>query len=338
MTGNWTYNRLPTLHKFKHGQHTTDLSTNDKSQDTLGLLDAQDSQIPLRRLSSSQYALSDPSPSTSQYDPTHQHGGHPDSSSRKSFESSELSATGSSTKKSKNLFRRRPLPKYLRGSIKRHAAADVEPARVGRGIWKDQLLSDRSFRTMAATMSVLALGMIILVACNIEHIVKRNNLGSTSVGGKTDSCKRVTHTNTALLLLINICATMVLGMSNTYQQIVTSLKISDLKHALSKFGDSRVGTNSPFNIRHKEYGRKRAWAAWFLLILTSMPVHFLANSLIGPSYTQELPEVVEFNSMVSLPSNTDLEGEGYLSSRLSFPCWSAFRYETSGDLTVRDQY
>ena len=53
----------------------------------------------------------------------------------------------------KNLHRRRPLPD-LRGSVRRHAAADFEPTRIGRGIWKDQLLSDRSFRTMAALMNV----------------------------------------------------------------------------------------------------------------------------------------------------------------------------------------
>ncbi|CAN9109107.1 unnamed protein product [Alternaria alternata] len=315
MAKNWSYDRLLTPHVFRHDQDITELSVNDEFRDTIGLLHAQDSQMPLRRLSSSQYAPSDPSPYLPQYDSTQQHNG-PDSSSRKSSESFRSTATGSSTTKLKNLLRRRPLPKYLRGSIRRHAAADIEPARVGRGIWKDQLLSDRSFRTMAMTMSALALGMIILIACNIKHIVNRTNVGSTSVGGEPDSCKRVTHTNTACLLFINVCATMVLGMSNTYQQIVTSLKISDLRYALSKFGDSRVGTNSPLNIQHKEKGKKRAWAAWFLLIFTSMPVHFLANSLIGPSYTQELPEVVEF-SPVDLPelnvtSLRDLSGGFYI--------------------------
>lgn len=132
------------------------------------------------------------------------------------------------------------------------------------------------------------------------------------------------------------------GMSNTYQQIVTSLRISDLKYALSKFGDSRVGTNSPLNIRHKEKGRKRAWAAWFLLIFTSMPVHFLANSLIGPSYTQVLPEVVEFNPVdlpgLNVTSLSDLSDGYYLNGDLSFPCWSAFRYESDDEISFCGQY
>jgi hypothetical protein len=187
---------------------------------------------------------------------------------------------------------------------------------------------------MAAMMTVFAIGMVIVVCSYATEFGNRSNRNTTSVGGATKSCKSVTHTNTALLLLINVCATMILGMSNTYQQLVTSLKISDLKHVLSKFGDSRVGTNSPFCINHKKDGKKIAWASWFLLICTSMPVHFLANSLIGPTYTQELPTIVEFNA-VEVQRNTSYYSS-YLSSytktsgpsledSMSFPCWSAFR-------------
>jgi hypothetical protein len=183
---------------------------------------------------------------------------------------------------------------------------------------------------MAALTTAFAIAMVTLVISYAKVFATRANRNTSSVGGETQSCKDVTHTNTALLLLINVCATMVLGMSNTYQQIVTSLDISDLKHALSVFGDSRVGTNSPFSIKHKKEGKKRAWAAWTLLVVTSMPIHFLANSLIGPSYTQELPKVVEY-STVANPSNwtqmkafADASGAS-VDARLSYPCWSAFR-------------
>ncbi|KAJ4366300.1 hypothetical protein N0V83_007936 [Neocucurbitaria cava] len=125
---------------------------------------------------------------------------------------------------------------------------------------------------------------------------------------------------------------MVLGMSNTYQQLVTSLKVSDIKYVLSKFGDSRVGTNSPFSINHKQDGKKRAWSAWVLLILTSMPVHFLANSLIGPSYIQKLPEIVEYKETANLTSSYSyMNSEDYserIHNMMSFPCWSAFRTGT----------
>lgn len=71
-----------------------------------------------------------------------------------------------------------------------------------------------------------------------------------------------------------------------------SVTTSNLKYALSKFGNSRVGTNSLFCIKHKKEGRKRVWTSWLFLILTSLPVHFSANSLIGPSYTKEVPAVI----------------------------------------------
>jgi hypothetical protein len=187
---------------------------------------------------------------------------------------------------------------------------------------------------MAALMTAFAIGMIVVVVSYTEAFRTRANRNTSSVGGEPQSCKAVTHTNTALLLLINVCATMVLGMSNTFQQLVTSLHVTDLKHALSKFGDSRVGTNSPFSIKHKKEGKKRAWASWFLLIFTSMPVHFLANSLIGPSYTQELPTVVTFDMMADTQNNYSSIASAYrgdgeeILSRGSFTCWSAFRTGT----------
>jgi hypothetical protein len=198
-----------------------------------------------------------------------------------SFDSfnSGISTTSSfeKLKKLSNRIRRKPLPRYLRGSIRMHPAADIEPSRVGKGVWKDQLLIDRSIRGMAALMTLLAIGMIILIALYADHFRDRANSNTTSVGGDASSCETVTRTNTACLLLINVCATMILGMSNTYQQLVTSLTITDIKHVLCKFGDSRVGTNSPFSINQKQEGRKRSWAAWLFLVMTSMPVHFLGK-------------------------------------------------------------
>jgi hypothetical protein len=105
-----------------------------------------------------------------------------DRASVKSFETFESTTTsGRSISKIKNFIRRRPLPRYLKGSIRRHAAADIEPARIGRGLWNDQLLSDRSFRTMAIVMTAFAIAMIILVACFMKNIVNRTNANTTSV-------------------------------------------------------------------------------------------------------------------------------------------------------------
>ncbi|KAF2112122.1 hypothetical protein BDV96DRAFT_498668, partial [Lophiotrema nucula] len=253
-----------------------------------------------------------------------------DRASLNSFETRGSSSSFSSIAKIKhgfNRIRRKPVPGYMRGSIRRHPAAEIHPTRIGRGVWKDQLLVDRSIRTMAVLTFLFAVAMFIVIGTNIKAFYNRANKFTSSVGGETRSCKEVTHTNTALLLLINVAATMVLGMSNTYQQLVTSLKISDLKHMLKKFGDSRVGTNSPFTIQHKETGKRKSWAAWILLISTSIPVHFLANSLIGPSYIIQTPTHISYNesSWEAIDDYDFDRGEDYLSSYGSFVCWSAFR-------------
>lgn len=255
-----------------------------------------------------------------------------DRSSVKSFNTYGTSSSSSSTSIDKlksgwNRIRKKPLPRYLQGSIRRHPAADIHPNRIGRGVWKDQFLVDRSLRSMALLTTVFAIAMIIVVATNLGSFLDRKNKSTSSVGGKPRDCATVTHQNTALLLLINIAATMVLGMSNTYQQLVTSLCIGDLKHMLEKFGDSRVGTNSPFNINHKQNGKLKSWLAWLLLITTSLPVHFLANSLIGPSYIVEPPAIVEYDEMTyyQLKNNSYYSQPGVISDYASFVCWSAFR-------------
>jgi hypothetical protein len=125
---------------------------------------------------------------------------------------------------------------------------------------------------MAALTTLFAIGMIVVIATHLKPFYDRANKYTSSVGGKAMKCSNVTHTNTILLLLINVGATMALGMSNTYQQLVTSLKTTDIKHMLQKFGDSRVGTNSPFSINHKQSGKKSSWAAWLFLVCTSMPI------------------------------------------------------------------
>lgn len=71
-------------------------------------------------------------------------------------------------------------------------------------------------------------------------------------------------------LFINIASTIILSRSNTYQQLITSLKVEEVKMVLRKHGDSRVGTNSPWNINHKPKGKMKAWLCWMLLIGTSI--------------------------------------------------------------------
>ncbi|KAH7399834.1 hypothetical protein BKA64DRAFT_707518 [Cadophora sp. MPI-SDFR-AT-0126] len=195
------------------------------------------------------------------------------------------------------------------------------------GWWKKQMLVDRSLRSMAFFTAVCSLVMFIIIFAHLGDFKNRINTHTTSVGGKDgENCTSIEKKNVAIHLFINIAATMVLGCSNTYQQLVTALKVDEIRWVLSKRGDSKVGTNSPWSINHKRKGKTLAWLAWLLLILTSVPVHFLANSVIGPSFYIHMPEKIIYTDVGS-----DIEAIGgvYGSvSSLSYDdsgCWTAFR-------------
>jgi hypothetical protein len=152
------------------------------------------------------------------------------------------------------------------------------------------MLVDRSLRSMAAFTAVCTVIMWIIVFSYLGPFSTRLNRNSTSVGreqgekcGEAESRNVVCYTRTleagwisdvaqAVHLFINIAATIILGCSNTYQQLITALKVDEIRWVLSKRGDSKVGTNSPWSINHKKAGKTRSWLAWILLISTSMVI------------------------------------------------------------------
>lgn len=156
------------------------------------------------------------------------------------------------------------------------------------------MLVDRSLRSMAGFTSVCAIVMLIIVCCYLPAFKKRLNTHSTSVGGKDGencstsqsrtivsafeklSCNsKLISLSKATHLFINIAATMLLGCSNTYQQLVTSLKVDEIPWVLCQRGDSKVGLNSPWSINHKRAGKAKAWLAWILLIATSLVSYYI---------------------------------------------------------------
>lgn len=68
---------------------------------------------------------------------------------------------------------------------------------VGRaGWWKQQMLVDRSFRSMAALTTILAIIMLAICAANLSRFRNRSNTNSTSVGpNKGSSCAAVERQN-----------------------------------------------------------------------------------------------------------------------------------------------
>ncbi|KAF7880702.1 uncharacterized protein EAF01_011971 [Botrytis porri] len=201
------------------------------------------------------------------------------------------------------------------------------------GWWKQQMLVDRSLRSMAGFTLLCAIIMFIIMVAYLPAFNSRLNKQSTSVGGKDgESCESMESRNImsriAVHLFINIAATMILGCSNTYQQLVTAPLVEEIPFILSKKGDAKCGTNSPWNINVKRSGKLKAWGSWLLLICTSIPVHFLANSVIGPSFYVEMPTNVtySFNQTFSLgPHQAYYYSPAYHLDSYDSACWTAFR-------------
>jgi hypothetical protein len=213
------------------------------------------------------------------------------------------------------------LPEYVRDS----------------GNWyMPRMLVNRTLRGMTGCMVLFASLMLFTCISHIGALRSIAIMGSTSVpfnnNGDTGSCKSLEGQSLILHLVINIAATMILGISNTYQQLVTSLKTSEIRWALCKFRDVRVGTNAPSNINRKKTGKGKAWCFWTLLISTSLPIHLLANSIIGPALVYKGPELTGvFTSKeaarASLPA-TDATGsliESFGTGNNSAACYEAFR-------------
>ena len=90
------------------------------------------------------------------------------------------------------------------------------PTVVHNGRWNQQILVDRSLRSMAVLNSVFALIMLIVCVVGLKPFIDRRNPYSTSIWwGSDESCSSVENKNLGIHLIINISATMLLGVSNT---------------------------------------------------------------------------------------------------------------------------
>lgn len=68
------------------------------------------------------------------------------------------------------------------------------------GWWKQQMLVDRSIRSMAALTTLFAIIMLVICAINLPRFLKRSNIHSTSVGPNVgQSCAGVERQNVVRL-------------------------------------------------------------------------------------------------------------------------------------------
>lgn len=76
-------------------------------------------------------------------------------------------------------------------------------AKAGPGLWKNQMLVDRSLRGMALLTSIFALGMMIVVFVWLPKYTQNENSESTSVFAVKESCKTASIKN--LVSVDQIC-------------------------------------------------------------------------------------------------------------------------------------
>ena len=94
-----------------------------------------------------------------------------------------------------------PLPRLRRKQARsvrsEHSLVQsVHFARGGKGWWTEQMLVDRSLRTMAGLMTIFAIILVSITFSNLGNFMRRTNPDSTAVGGGTGSCKSVAGRNT----------------------------------------------------------------------------------------------------------------------------------------------
>lgn len=68
-------------------------------------------------------------------------------------------------------------------------------AKSGTGLWKNQMLVDRSLRGMALLTSIMAIGMLIVVFVWIPDYSRNSNAQSTAVFADEESCKSASTKN-----------------------------------------------------------------------------------------------------------------------------------------------
>ena len=128
------------------------------------------------------------------------------------------------------------------------------------------------------------LNLILLTTCLVVEVVMltvaivldRKDSGSWLDGViYAGSCTTTKRWITPIALLVNIVATITIGSSNYMMQCASAPTGPELRKAHDRGNFLRVGVSSPLNIDHVS---KMKTAMWWIMGITSVPVHLLLNS------------------------------------------------------------
>ncbi|CAH0055323.1 unnamed protein product [Clonostachys solani] len=147
------------------------------------------------------------------------------------------------------------------------------------------------------TMLAAALTFVIFLINTILAVVFTSSVRQSGYSGsiapvRTGDCGAIKSLATGTHILINIVSTLLLGASNYCMQTVSAptRQNVDKAHARGKWLD--IGIPSVRNLRYIE---KRRLLIWLCLGLSSVPLHFVYNSVFIVSTTNHLYRILLVN-------------------------------------------
>lgn len=154
-------------------------------------------------------------------------------------------------------------------------------------------LSQQGWRRTGTINVILAsVCEVVLLVCFILSLSNRETSSLSSTQMFEGSCERASTLNTIIHLSINIVSTGILASSNFFMQIVTSPSRKEINHSHSFLRPLKIGLQAPTNIPALSRTKQ---VCWFILILSSIPIHLLFNSAVyGTTY-----ESIKWNTTIA---------------------------------------
>ena len=119
-----------------------------------------------------------------------------------------------------------------------------------------------------------------IAAYGIQHKTTRSTDSSILVELFHGDCRKASQINTYAHLLINVVSTLLLSGSNYCMQCLAAPTRRDVDAAHAKLRWLDIGVPSVRNLKHLSRGRRWLWA---LLIVSSLPLHLMFNSVFFTS-------------------------------------------------------
>ena len=160
--------------------------------------------------------------------------------------------------------------------------------------WRD----GHRFGLLCCTISTAVVLLINVILCIVASA--KNEVAGSFATLYDGHCDKVKRLDLWLHLLINVLSTMLLGASNYCMQCLAAPTREDIDKAHGQSGWMDVGVPSVRNLRRISRSRRISWCC---LLLSSVPLHLVYNSVIvaSTSIAEPLVYLVTNNFLADPP-------------------------------------